>query len=79
MSQIEVPPEILSLSVNDRLLLVGKIWDSISKDGLHPLPQATQDLIDCRIEEADEKPQTQVDASKVFEELGRDRFPRGES
>lgn len=29
MSQIEVPPDILALSVADRIELVAKIWDSI--------------------------------------------------
>jgi putative addiction module component (TIGR02574 family) len=71
MSQIEVPSEILSLSVDDRLLLVGKIWDSINKDGFPPLSQASRDLIDRRIEEADADPESRVTAAQVFEELGR--------
>jgi putative addiction module component (TIGR02574 family) len=71
MGQIEVPPEILSLSVDDRLQLVGKIWDSISKDGLPPLSQASRDLIDRRIGEADANPQERVAAARTFEELGR--------
>jgi putative addiction module component (TIGR02574 family) len=71
MTQIEVPPEILRLSVDDRLQLVGKIWDSISKDGLPPLSQASRDLIDRRIEAADANPQSRISAAQVFDELGR--------
>jgi putative addiction module component (TIGR02574 family) len=71
MTQIEVPPEILRLSVDDRLLLVGKIWDSISKDGLPPLSQATRDLIDRRIESADANPKSRMSSTQVFDELER--------
>ena len=71
MSQIEVPPEILRLSVDDRLLLVGKIWDSISSDGLPPVSIATRELIDRRISEADANPQSRISATEVFDELGR--------
>ena len=71
MSQIEVPPEILRLSVDDRLLLVGKIWDSISSDGLPPVSKATRELIDRRISEADANPQSRISATEVFDELGR--------
>ena len=71
MSQIEVPPEILRLSVDDRLLLVGKIWDSISSDGLPPVSKATRELIDRRISEADANPQSRIYATEVLDELGR--------
>ncbi len=71
MSQIEVPAEILRLSVDDRLELVAKIWDSISQDGLPPLSQAARELVDRRIEAADRNPQSRVPAAQVFDELER--------
>jgi putative addiction module component (TIGR02574 family) len=71
MSPIEVPPEILSLFVDHRPLLVEKIWDSIHKDGLPPISQASRDFIDRRIDEADANPESRVAAALVFEELGR--------
>jgi putative addiction module component (TIGR02574 family) len=71
MNPIEVPPEILSMPVDDRLLLVGKIWDSISKDGLPPISAATKRLIDERIDAANSAPEAMIPARVVFEELGR--------
>lgn len=71
MNQIEVPPEILNLPVADRLELVGKIWDSITNDGLPPLTQATRKLIDERIAEADSNLEQRIPAKDVFHDLGR--------
>lgn len=71
MNQIEVPPEILRLPVEDRLLLVGKIWDSISDEGLPPISEAMRQLIDRRIAEADANPKASIPAEEVFAELER--------
>ena len=71
MSLSDVPPEILNLSVADRLELVTKIWDSIVDDGLPPLTQAQRDLIDERIAEADSDPQSRISAAEVFDDLGQ--------
>ena len=71
MSQFEIPLEILRLPVEDRLLLVGKIWDSISAEGFPPLSQAMRQLIDRRISEADANPAASMPATDVFAELGR--------
>ena len=71
MNRIEVPQEILNLPVADRLELVGKIWGSIANDGLPPLTQATRDLIDERIAEADSNPEQRIPAKDVFDESGR--------
>ena len=71
MSQIEVPPEILSMPVDDRLQLVGMIWDSISQDGLPTISAATQQLIDERIAAANSNPEARIPAKEVFDELGR--------
>jgi len=71
VSLSDVPPEILNLSVADRLELVTKIWDSIVDDGLPPLTQAQRDLIDERIAEADSDPQSRISAAEVFDDLGQ--------
>lgn len=66
MNPVEVPPEILNLSVTARLELVGKIWDSIAEDGLPPLTQKQREMLDERISEADSNPQNRIPASEVF-------------
>ena len=49
--------EIASLSVEDRILLVQAIWDSIAADQAYPeLTEAQKRELDARIEDSDMNP-----------------------
>ena len=66
--------EILRLSVEERLVLVDEIWQSIEKDhGVAPLsPEQVADL-DRRLDEYESNPT----ATKSWDEV-RERMERGE-
>lgn len=69
MSQIEVPPEILSLSIADRLTLIGKIWDSINREGPPPLSDEHRRILDERLAELEADPNQCEPWEKVRSEL----------
>ncbi|MFN3193855.1 MAG: addiction module protein [Aureliella sp.] len=56
MNPIEVPSEILNLSVSDRLTLIGKIWDSINQEGTLPLSEEHRRVLDERLDALNENP-----------------------
>jgi|GEM_PF-2484683 len=50
MSDVQLPSEILKLSVDDRMELVTKIWESIAEDGAtRPLSDAHAHILDQRL------------------------------
>ena len=49
MSQIEIPSEILSMSVADRIELVAKIWDSISEEAAVGLSDQHRRILEQRL------------------------------
>jgi len=69
MNQIEVPPEILNLPIGDRLVLMGKIWDSINADGPPPISDQQQKLLDARLEDLEANPNRGEPWDKVRSEL----------
>ena len=70
MPELQVPNEILRLSIDDRMELVTKIWDSIEADcGKQPLSDAQAQMLDQRIAEADAEPSALIPAAEVFREL----------
>jgi len=47
MSDVQLPNEILKLSVNDRMEIVTKIWESIvEENAMHPLSDAHAHILD---------------------------------
>ncbi len=69
MNQIEVPLEILNLSIDDRLVLVGKIWDSINADNPPPIGDQQRKLLDERLAELEANPNRGEPWDKVRAEL----------
>ncbi|MCF7961576.1 MAG: addiction module protein [Pirellula sp.] len=50
MSDVQLPSEILKLSVHDRMELVTKIWESIAETGAtRPLSDAHAHILDQRL------------------------------
>lgn len=56
MDPVEIPAEIRRMPVPDRLVLVGKIWDSIVEDGLPPLSEEQRHLLDERLAALESNP-----------------------
>ena len=69
MSQIEVPPEILGMPVSDRIELVAKIWDSISRDGLPPLSDEHRKVLDERLAAHRANPESGITLAELRNEL----------
>jgi len=70
MSDVQLPIEILKLSVDDRMELVTKIWESISRDSVtQPISDAHAHILDQRLTEADADPGALIPADEVFREL----------
>jgi putative addiction module component (TIGR02574 family) len=70
MSDVQLPSEILKLSVVDRMESVTKIWESIAEDGAtRPLSDAHAHILDQRLSEADADPGALIPADEVFREL----------
>ena len=69
MNPIEVPSEILSLPVADRLTLIGKIWDSINQNGTPPLSEAHRRVLDERLAALDRNPSEGEPWDKVRSEV----------
>lgn len=70
MSDVQLPNEILKLSVNDRMELVTKIWESIAVDSsTQPLSDAQAQILDQRLAEAEADPGALIPADEVFREL----------
>jgi putative addiction module component (TIGR02574 family) len=60
------------LSIEDRLLLIGEIWDSISVEN-HPIPQSHCDEIDRRLADADAKPAAGIPWEEVRARLREEK------
>ena len=72
MSDVQLPNEILKLSVDDRMELVTKIWESIAEENAkHPPSDAHAHILDQRLTEADPDPGALIPADEVLRE------PRG--
>ena len=70
MSHIQIPPEILSLSVDDRIELVHLIWNSIAESKeVYQLSREQEQLLDARLAEAQERPDKLIPADQAFREL----------
>jgi len=72
MSQIEVPNEILGMPVSDRIELVAKIWDSISRDGLPPLSDEDRKILDERSSTHRIDPKSGITLDELRNELSDD-------
>ena len=70
MSSVQLPNEILKLSVDDRMELVTKIWESIAEESAaQPLSDAHAQILDQRLTEAEADPGALIPADEVFREL----------
>lgn len=72
MSDVQLPNEILNLSVDDRMELVTKIWESIAEDrATRPLSDAHAHILvlDQRLSEADSDQGALIPADEVFRDL----------
>lgn len=71
--------EVQSWSPEDRLRLIGEVWDGLSDEGYEPeLTEDLKALIDRRLEALDKNPDAVVPWEVVeAEALERLRWPRG--
>ncbi|MEJ1969639.1 MAG: addiction module protein [Rhizomicrobium sp.] len=61
--------DLLRLSVDERLQLIGELWDSIEAEQLPPLTEAWKDEIDRRLAEHSADPSSALDWESVRAEL----------
>ena len=68
MSQIQIPSEILAMTVGDRIELVAKIWDSIAEDAVTGLSPEHRVVLEQRLAAHRNDP----DEGTSWEELKQD-------
>jgi putative addiction module component (TIGR02574 family) len=74
MKTIDLAEEIRRLSVDERIHLIGLIWDGIAADSeLPPLTDAQRTEIERRIAAHERDPSSAIPADVAFAEL-RERF-----
>ena len=70
MSDLSIPPGIRNLPIADRIELAMKIWESVAEDNATVgLSDEHKRIIDKRIREADENPNSLIPADEVFRDL----------
>lgn len=70
MSDVSIPANIRSLPVADRIELATKIWESVTEDNAKVgLSKDHKRIIDERIREADENPESSISSEDVFRDL----------
>ena len=70
MPNVPIPPDIRNLSVADRIELATKIWESVAEDNASVgLSEEHKRIIDERIREADENPESLISSEEVFRDL----------
>jgi putative addiction module component (TIGR02574 family) len=74
MSDVPIPPSIRNLSVADRVELVTRIWESVAEDtATVGLSDEHKRILDERVREANENPESLIPADEVFRDLMEDR------
>ena len=70
MSDVPIPPDIRNLPVADRIELATKIWESVAEDSATVgLSDEHKRIIDARIRESDENPESLISSEEVFRDL----------
>ncbi len=73
MAITDIPPEILALSVPDRIALVSRIWDSITDESEIGLSEEHRRLLEERLAEHRLNPEAGESWEKVKTELWNGR------
>lgn len=73
MSIVDIPPEILALSVPDRIAMVAKIWDSITDESDLELSDEHKKILAERLAEHRKNPQEGQSWEEVKVQLWNDR------
>jgi len=70
MSDVPIPADIRNLSVVERIELATKIWESVAEDNAAVgLSDEHKRIIDERIREADDSPESLISSDEVFRDL----------
>lgn len=72
MSTANLPPEILALTVEDRIELAMSIWDSVAEESTH-LSEEEKQLLDERLQDHRENPTTGESWEAVRVRLWKDQ------
>ncbi len=73
MSTTELPPEILALSIPDRIELAFKIWDSVGDEAATELSDEHRRILDERLSEHLANPEEGESWASVKAELWKNR------
>lgn len=72
MSTANLPPEILALTVEDRIELAMSIWDSVAEESTH-LSEEEKQLLDERLQDHRDNPTTGESWEAVRARLWKDQ------
>ncbi len=72
MSTTDLPPEILSLPMEDRIHLAMSIWDSVAEESAS-LSEEEKELLDDRLRDHQENPKTGDSWEAVRARLWKDQ------
>jgi putative addiction module component (TIGR02574 family) len=72
MATLLTQDQLSKLSVQERIKLIGLIWDSLEDDDV-PLPAWHEEILDKRLKRMEEDPQQGVSWEEVREKLRRKR------